>query len=63
MTDNINYEHIVDYLNNTLPKSEGLLGELEDYAMVHLTPIIQKEVRCLLDCLLTLKKPKGVLQL
>jgi len=62
MTDNINYEHIVDYLNNTLPKSEGLLGELEDYAAIHLTPIIQKEVRCLLDCLLSLKKPKRILE-
>lgn len=62
MTDNINYEHIVDYLNQTLPKSEGLLGELEDYAQKHLTPIIQKEVRCLLDCILTYKKPQRILE-
>ncbi len=62
MTDNINYEHIVNYLNNTLPKSKGLLGELEDYAENHITPIIQKEVRCLLDSILTYKKPKRILE-
>jgi predicted O-methyltransferase YrrM len=62
MTDNINYEHIVEYLNQTLPKSDGLLGELEDYAQQHLTPIIQKEVRCLLDCILTYKKPETILE-
>lgn len=62
MTDNINYEHIVDYLNQTLPKSHGLLGELEDYAEKHLTPIIQKEVRCLLDSILTYKKPTRILE-
>ncbi len=62
MTDNINYEHIVDYLNQTLPKSPGLLGELEDYAAIHLTPIIQKEVRCLLDSILTYKKPNRILE-
>ena len=62
MTDNINYEHIVDYLNKTLPKSAGLLGELEDYAQKHLTPIIQKEVSCLLDCILTYKRPERILE-
>ena len=62
MTDNINYNHIVDFLNNTLPKSDGLLGELEDYAEKHITPIIQKEVRCLLDSILTYKKPHRILE-
>ena len=62
MTDNINYEHIVNYLNETLPKSDGLLGELEEYAEKHLTPIIQKEVRCLLECLLAYKTPERILE-
>ncbi len=62
MTDNINYNHIVEYLNNTLPGSDGLLGELEDYAQKHITPIIQKEVRCLLDSILTYKKPRRILE-
>lgn len=62
MTDNINYPHIVEYLNKTLPQSTGILLELEQYAEKHLTPIIQKEVRCLLDCILTLKKCDKILE-
>lgn len=63
MTDNINYKHIVDYLNDTLPDGEGLLGELEKYAFEHCTPIIQKEVRCFIDTLLECNKPKNILEI
>ncbi len=63
MTDNINYEHIVKFLDDTLAHGEGILGELEDYAKLHCTPIIQKEVRCLLDTLLEYKKPQRILEI
>ena len=58
MTDNINYPHIVEYLNKTLPESEGFLKELEVYAMENTVPIIQKEVRAFLGMLLKYKAPK-----
>lgn len=63
MTDNINYKHIVDYLNDTLPDGEGILGELEKYAFEHCTPIIQKEVRCFIDTLLECHKPERILEI
>lgn len=63
MTDNINQNHIVDYLNEILPDGTGILGELEKYAFEHCTPIIQKEVRCLLDSLLESAKPKRILEI
>ena len=63
MTDNINYPHIVQYLNKTLPESTGILKELEDYAVEYTVPIIQKEVRCFLGMLLKYKTPKNILEL
>ena len=63
MTDNINYPHIVEYLNKTLPESTGILKELEDYAKEFTVPIIQKEVRCFLGTLLKYKAPKNILEL
>ena len=44
MTDNINYQYIVDYIVNTIPQSTGFLKELEDYADERFIPIIQREV-------------------
>jgi predicted O-methyltransferase YrrM len=63
VTDNINYPHIVEYLNKTLPESEGFLKELEVYAMENTVPIIQKEVRAFLGMLLKYKAPKNILEL
>ena len=63
MTDNINYNHIVDYLNDTLPDTDGFLYEMERYAGENTVPIIQKEVRCFLGTLLRLIKPKSIVEL
>lgn len=63
MTDNINYKHIVDYLNLTLKDSEGKLFELETYAKENNVPIIQKEVRCFLGTILKYKKVKNIVEL
>lgn len=63
MTDNINYPHIVEYLNKTLSESEGFLKELEVYAKENTVPIIQKEVRAFLGMLLKYKAPKNILEL
>ena len=63
MTDNINYPHIVEYLNKTLPDTKGYLKEMEDYACENNVPIIQKEVRCFLGMLMKYKAPKNILEL
>jgi len=63
MTDNINYDHIVEYLNNTLKDTNGLLRQIEMYAHENNVPIIQKEVRCFLGMLLKHKAPKNIIEL
>ncbi len=63
MTDNINYNHIVDYLCKTLPDTKGKLLEIEKYALENTVPIIQKEVRCFLGTILKIKQPQKILEL
>ncbi len=63
MTDNINYNHIVDYLSKTLPDTTGILKEMEDYAHENNVPIIQKEVRCFLGTLLKIVSPENIVEL
>ncbi len=63
MTDNINYNHIVEYLKKTLPDTDGYLREMEIYADENNVPIIQKEVRCFLGMLLKYKAPKNIVEL
>lgn len=63
MTDNINYSHIVEYLNKILPESDGLLKQMEIYAQKNNVPIIQKEVRCFLGMLMQYKRPEYIVEL
>ena len=60
---NISYDFITDYINETLPESEGLLKEMEDYAHEHYVPIIQKETMWFLKTLLAIKKPEKILEI
>ena len=62
MTDNINYEYIVDYIVNTIEESTGFLKELETYADERFIPIIQREVKGFLATLLEYKRPKRILE-
>ncbi len=60
---NISYDYITEYLRETLPKSEGLLFEMEKFAAINSVPIIQKEVMCFLRTLLSVKRPKKILEI
>lgn len=62
MTDNINYQYIVDYIVNTIPESKGFLRELEEFADERFIPIIQREVKGFLASLLEYKRPKRILE-
>ena len=62
MTDNINYNYIVDYIVNTVEESKGFLKELEDYADERFIPIIQREVKAFLASLLDYKRPLRILE-
>ena len=60
--DSINYEYIIRYLRDLLPKKEGLLGELEDFAKEYSVPISQPETMRLLEVLIRIGKVKSVLE-
>ena len=62
MTDNINYQYIVDYIVNTIPESTGFLKELEEFADERFIPIIQREVKGFLASLMEYKRPKRILE-
>lgn len=60
---NINEEKIEDYIRSLIPSSEGILEELEEYALDNHVPIIHKEVAQLLKVLLKIYKPKNILEI
>ncbi len=62
MTDNINYNYIVDYIVDTIKPSTGFLKELEIYADERFIPIIQREVKGFLSAILEYKRPKRILE-
>lgn len=61
--DNINYEYIIRYLRNTIPKSEGLLLEMEKYAKVNEVPISQPESIRMIEVLLKMMNAKKILEI
>lgn len=59
----INYPYIVDYIQNTVGNSQGILNELERYADLNKVPIIEKEMRALLETYLEITKPFRVVEI
>jgi predicted O-methyltransferase YrrM len=60
---NIVDEHVEHYIRTLLPKSSGLLGELERYADDHRVPIVQPEIAQYLKVLMKVHKPMRVLEI
>ena len=61
--DNINYEYIIRYIRDTIPKRSGLLAELEEYAKENSVPISQPEAIRLTEILLKIKNPEKILEI
>jgi len=61
--DNINYEYIIRYLRDTLPKASGHIAQMEDYAKVHEVPISQPESIRFVEVLLKIQGAKKILEL
>lgn len=60
--------HIVDhyvesYIRSLLPKSTGLLSELEAYAQLHHTPIVHPEVAQYIRVMIQMNKPTRILEI
>lgn len=60
---NITHSYIIDFVRQSLPKSQGLLAELEYYAAKQRVPIIQPEVAGLLRLMCRIHKPKSILEI
>ena len=60
--DAICYKYITDFLRKDIPRRDGILGELEDYAEKNSIPIVQPETAQFLDVLTCIKKPERILE-
>ena len=60
--DNINYDYILRYIRETLPQSEGLLLEMEEYAKENGVPISQPESIRLLEIIIKIANAKRILE-
>lgn len=60
---NIVDEHVEHYIRTLLPKSSGLLSELERYADEHRVPIVQPEIAQYLKVLMKVHKPMSILEI
>lgn len=62
-SDNINHGYIIDYIRQVLPKTQGILKEMEEYAANHHVPIIQPEVGKLIFTIAMMVKPQKILEI
>jgi len=58
----INEEYITSYIRELTPKRSELLSSMEEYAKKENIPIIEPEVAQLIKTLVTMNKPKNVLE-
>lgn len=63
MTKDIIFDYVTDYINDTLRSSDGFLSELEVYADENHVPIVTKDTAWLLRSLMTMQKPKKILEI
>ena len=59
----INYDYITEYIQQSMPKSTGLLKELEDYARENHIPISQPETLRFIEVICSIAKPKKILEI
>ncbi len=59
----ITYDYMEEYIRGLIIEHDGELKNLEEYAAKNLVPIIQKEVARFLELMITIKKPKKILEL
>lgn len=60
--DTINHGYITQYVRSVLPKRQGYLAELEQYALEEHVPIVQPEVGRYLEVMCGILRPKAILE-
>ncbi len=61
--DNINYEYIIRYIRDTIPKCSGQLAEMERFAKENEVPISQPESIRMIEVLLKMMGAKKILEI
>jgi len=59
----ITQDYVENYIRSTLPEKEGILKDMELYALENHVPIVQKEVAALLEVMTKAVKAKRVLEI
>jgi predicted O-methyltransferase YrrM len=59
----ITYDYMEQYLRELIPVSTGILEELENFAIQNRIPIVQKETAKFLELMITINRPKKILEL
>ncbi|MDP4088666.1 MAG: O-methyltransferase [Bacillota bacterium] len=60
---NVTYDYMEKYIRELIPAHEGILTELESYAENNKVPIIHKEVANFLELMISITKPRAILEL
>lgn len=59
----ITYEYMEEYLRSLIPDKNDLFKNLEEFAVENSVPIVQKETAKFLEFMVSMKKPKKILEL
>ena len=59
----ITYDYMEQYLRELIPGNTGILGDLESFALEYKVPIVQKETAKFLELMITMNRPKKILEL
>lgn len=59
----ITHDYMEEYLRGLIPEHEGILSELENFAKENSVPIVQKETAKFLEFMVSMKRPKKILEL
>jgi len=59
----VTYDYMEQYLRELIPSSNGIIKDLEDFAIENRVPIVQKETAKFLELMITMNKPKKILEL
>ncbi|MDP4145388.1 MAG: O-methyltransferase [Bacillota bacterium] len=59
----ITFDYIENYIRGVIPERDGLLKEMETFALENNVPIVQKETAQFLEVMISMKKPKKILEL
>ncbi|MBU5590930.1 O-methyltransferase [Clostridium sp. MSJ-4] len=59
----VTFDYMEEYLRELIPDHQGILKDLEEYAVENGVPIIQKETGRFLELMVSITKPKRILEL